>query len=654
MPDHHSGEALGALYRLGEPLGAGASGEVWTAIPVGGEPVLAAKILRAEHASDPRLVERFVRERSVLLELEHENIVAVRDLIVEGDTLAILMELVTGGSLGDLSRERGTLPPAAALSICAQVFRALAAAHANGVTHRDVKPDNVLLTAPWESGDAGTVRVTDFGVASVLDGSGRSTTGILGTPEYMAPELISQGRSSPAGDVYSTGIMLYELLAGRTPFAGPGTDFTIAYRHVSSTPPALPVPAPICRAISMLLAKNPEERPTAADAAAGLERLARLHAGLPPLRPAPVPHAFLESERPATVVRGDLLAGNDDRAEVARSLPAAAPVLGEAGSRTVVRAMAPAEPLHIPPPAAPPRSARPAWLTRRFIVLAAVAVAALIGGAVWLAFALGGNPGPDARSQVAVTASQQDQPLPTGLGTSRSAEYHPETGEITLKLTLTAQKAPLSGEFYAAMPPLSEGGPCPKVIWAGASGTPHQGSVTGISGTCGWSLSGITIPADGNLTVTGSFSGSVKDAAALQAWLDRAATDTNATISDSLAVSTAYPAQRLQGVQVRVPSRAVSQTPLAVTLLPMWPGGTDELNPLFQSPSTGKPSQMLTDVAGDASPVRFDDGCSGAVAVAKDGTTVTVLTVASDCRLRATVGNFTGLESNAFSVTTRG
>ncbi|HLS01000.1 MAG TPA: serine/threonine protein kinase, partial [Beutenbergiaceae bacterium] len=97
----------------------------------------------------------------------------------------------------------------------------------------------------------------------------------------------------------------------------------------------------------------------------------------------------------------------------------------------------------------------------------------------------------------------------------------------------------------------------------------------------------------------------------------------------------------------------VSQTPLPITLVPVWPSGADELNPLYQSPSSGSPSQMLQDIAGGEDGVRFSDSCAGAVAISSDGLTVTALSVTSECRLHASVGNFTSLESSPFSITTR-
>ena len=251
-----TGQALGASYRFGERVGSGAVGEVWTVTSADGR-LLAAKVLRPEHAEDPSLVERFVRERSVLLGLQDSRIVPVRDMVVEGARLAIVMDYVAGGSLRDAVKDLGPLPPAAALTAAAEVFDALAFAHSRGVTHRDVKPDNVLLARPFSECGPGDVLVSDFGISDVVGEKVRQTTGLVGTPQYMPPELISQGRSGPAGDVYSTGVLLYELLAGRTPFAGPGTDFSVAYRHVSSRPPRIPVDDAVWDVLEALLSKDP-------------------------------------------------------------------------------------------------------------------------------------------------------------------------------------------------------------------------------------------------------------------------------------------------------------------------------------------------------------------------------------------------------------
>ncbi|BDZ49539.1 hypothetical protein GCM10025867_17800 [Frondihabitans sucicola] len=678
-----SGEALGASYRLVERIGSGAVGEVWRVEVAATGEDLAAKLLRPEHAEDPAIVERFVRERSVLVALQHPSIVRVRDLIVEGSQLAIVMDLVTGGSGRDLLAANGTLAARDALLLTAETLDALAAAHARGVVHRDVKPDNVLLDGVWRPGRTGAVRVTDFGIASVLAERDRKTTGLLGTPQYMAPESISNGRSGAPADVYGAGVLLYELLSGRTPFAGPGTDFTVAYRHVTSLPPVLDVPAKLWSALETLLAKDPAARPSAAEAAALLRRLSESLPALPPLAPGDAPVDFAEVERPATVVRGSSAASSSATADTVSDAAAPSagtaggsvvgeagrepePELGQAGSATVIRPLV--RPRDTPETAAPEQPAhgrfpRPDWLTNRalaFGALGIVLVAVVVVGAVlWLPSALRHSPTPQA-SAASATAFQQDRPLPTGLSVTRQARYDRDVGEVTLTLTYSAQASALSGSLLEVVPGIGSGSGCPAVAWSDDSVTaqPNQPSVTGLDVQCGWNLSGATVPAGGQITVTGrvpvkSSSLASGTQSALDAWLQREAAATGKAVGDDGVSGTAYPVQRLQGVQVETPARAVSQTTLPVTLVPVWPSGPDDLDPLYRSPSTGSPSQMLVDVAGGEKGVRFSDGCSGALAVSSDGLVVTALSVAPTCTVRAVVGNFANLESEQFGITTR-
>jgi hypothetical protein len=648
-----TGQALGASYRFGERVGSGAVGEVWTVTATDGQ-TFAAKVLRPEHADDPSLVERFVRERSVLLGLQDSHIVTVRDMVVEGARLAIVMDYVAGGSLREAVTEAGPLRPSDALSLAAEVFDALAFAHSRGVMHRDIKPDNVLLARPWQECGPGDVRVSDFGISDVVGERIRQTTGLIGTPQYMPPELISQGRSGPPGDVYSAGVLLYELLAGRTPFAGPGTDFSIAYRHVSSRPPRIPVDDAVWNILDSLLSKDPAQRPAAPEAASALRRLVPGLAGSAPIPRAEAPEDFDDVERPATVVRG---AFTDSELTALASAPPAddgveAPDLGEAGSATiarplprrVVRAQAEARPGE--------KDAAPFWRTRNALLLAGTAVLLLVGMVAGFVV-LGPSDHQAAASGDPLSTQLQDTPLPTGLTISRRASFEPSSGQVRLTLAYAAQKAPLSGEFLEVIPGLAEGDACPAVTWEGATVSRNQASITGLDVECGWKLSGLQVPPGESVQVTATVPVAPADQKALETWLRAGSEATVAATQDPAVKGTAYPVQRLKDVEVRTPARVVTASPLKITLVPVWAGGADELNPLYVSPASGKPSQMLAAVTGGEKGVRFSDGCGGALAVDSSGLTVTALQITPQCTVRASVGNFTELQSPGFGITSR-
>ena len=652
-----TGQALGASYRFNERVGSGAAGEVWTVTSSDGS-IFAAKVLRPEHADDPSLVERFVRERSVLLGLADPAIVTVRDMVVEGARLAIVMDYVAGGSLRDVVKSAGPLPPTDALTLAAEIFDALACAHAKGVTHRDIKPDNVLLARPWADRQPGDVRVSDFGIADVVGERIRETTGLIGTPQYMPPELISRGRSGPQGDVYSTGILLYELLAGRTPFASPGVpDFSVAYRHVSARPPRIPVDDKLWEILDNLLSKDPARRPTAPEAAAMLRRLAPRLAGKPALARGEAPEEFDDVERPATVVRGAftdseltaLASGSADHPEDAEL-----PDLGDAGSATIVRSMPRRDVRPRTDLQAGTADTVPFWRTRKALLLGGTAVLLLV---VMVAGFMVLDPGSGKDKAAAagerLSARMQDPALATGLTISREASYEPSSGQIRLTVTYAAQKAPLSGDFLEVVPGLSAEDSCPAVTWDGATVSRNQGSITGLDLECGWKVSGIKVPAGGSVDVTAQVPAAPGDQKALDDWLQAGSAATTAATQDPEVQGTAYPAQRLLDVEVRTPARVVTPSPLKITLVPVWAGGPDELNPLYVSPASGRPSQMLDAVAGGEQGVRFSDGCGGALAVDSSGLTVTALQISPQCTVRASVGNFTELQSTGFSITSR-
>jgi serine/threonine-protein kinase len=286
---------IGSRYAAHQVLGRGSAGTVW--LGEGPDGPVAIKLLREDLASDQELVGRFVQERTALLGLEHPNIVTVRDLVVDGDDLALVMDLVRGTDLRTrLDRER-RLAPEAAVAIVADIAEGLAAAHAAGVVHRDVKPENVLLDMQGPLGPAGAhpALLTDFGVAKLIDSPRRTrATKIIGTPDYLAPELVEGLPPRAAVDIYALATVLYELLAGFTPFGG-GHPGAVLRRHVTETVAPLPgIPDELWQVLVQCLAKAPASRLRASELAGRLREQLPTLAGIPPLD---VDEPDAESER---------------------------------------------------------------------------------------------------------------------------------------------------------------------------------------------------------------------------------------------------------------------------------------------------------------------------------------------------------------------
>ncbi|MEU1378034.1 serine/threonine-protein kinase [Streptomyces triculaminicus] len=291
---------IGSRYTAHQVLGRGSAGTVW--LGEGPEGPVAIKLLREDLASDQELVGRFVQERAALLGLDHPRVVGVRDLVVDGADLALVMDLIRGTDLRTrLDRER-RLAPEAAVAIVADVADALAAAHAAGIIHRDVKPENVLLDMQGPLGPAGAhpALLTDFGIARLVDfprparerpaGSGDTAGGrspgqrsVIGTPDYLAPEIIEGLPPRASVDVYALATVLYELLAGFTPFGG-GHPGAVLRRHVTEAVAPLPgIPDELWQLIVQCLAKAPASRLRASELAARLHELLPGLAGIPPL-----------------------------------------------------------------------------------------------------------------------------------------------------------------------------------------------------------------------------------------------------------------------------------------------------------------------------------------------------------------------------------
>ncbi|MFD0260299.1 serine/threonine-protein kinase [Kitasatospora indigofera] len=273
---------IGSRYTVHQVIGRGSAGTVW--LGEGPDGPVAVKLLREDLASDQVLVGRFVQERAALTGLDHPRVVGVRDMVVDGDDLALVMELVQGTDLRSRLERDGVLPPQAAVSVIADVADGLAAAHAAGIVHRDVKPENVLLdlAAPPGPGGAPRAKLTDFGIARLVDAPRRTrATRIIGTPDYLAPEIIEGLEPRAAVDIYALATVLYELLAGFTPFGG-GHTGAVLRRHVTESVPPVPgLPDGLWRIIAECLAKAPASRLRAAELAERLREQLPALAGLP-------------------------------------------------------------------------------------------------------------------------------------------------------------------------------------------------------------------------------------------------------------------------------------------------------------------------------------------------------------------------------------
>jgi beta-lactam-binding protein with PASTA domain len=383
------GLVLEGRYRVDRLLARGGMSSVYQGVDLRLDRPVAIKVMESRFAGDRSFIDRFVLEARAAAKLHHPNVVAVHDQGVDGDHVFLVMELVSGGTLRDLLREHRVLPPEVALAVLEPVLSALAAAHQAGLVHRDVKPENVLI------GPSGAIKVADFGlVRAMATASTTSAKLILGTVAYLSPEQVATGSSDARSDVYSAGVMLYEMLTGVPPYQA-DTPLSVAYRHVNDdVPPPSDLQPELPPALDDLVLRatrrDPEQRPV--DAMAFLTEVGRIRAGLglPRVR---VP----EVSRPAGQ-DGDELGqteamtapSRNDPDRTVRTRPVGPGPIGPQGTRAWNRDEL-GMPAPLPAGAQPGRPARPSYADQRrrnrrlFLIWIAVvlALAVVIGGAAW-------------------------------------------------------------------------------------------------------------------------------------------------------------------------------------------------------------------------------------------------------------------------------
>jgi serine/threonine protein kinase, bacterial len=278
---------LDGRYLVQSRIASGGTSTVYRGLDTRLDRPVAVKVMDSRYAGDQQFLTRFQREAQMVARLKAPGLVAVYDQGLDGRHPFLVMELVEGGTLRELLTERGPMPPHAVAAVLRPVLGGLAAAHRAGLVHRDVKPENVLIS------DDGEVKIADFGLVRAVAAAGiTSTSVILGTAAYLSPEQVREGHADPRSDVYSSGILTYELLTGRTPFTG-DSALSIAYRRLDADvpPPGAAiagVPTQFDGFVERATARDPAERyADALEMAADLDAIAG-ELGLPPFRvPAP-------------------------------------------------------------------------------------------------------------------------------------------------------------------------------------------------------------------------------------------------------------------------------------------------------------------------------------------------------------------------------
>ena len=257
--DALEGALLDGRYRVATKIATGGTSTVYRGLDTRLDRPVALKVMDSRYAGDQQFLTRFQLEARSVARLKDPGLVAVYDQGLDARHPFLVMELVEGGTLRELLAERGPMPPHAVAAVLRPVLGGLAAAHRAGLVHRDVKPENVLIS------DEGDVKIVDFGlVRAVAEAGITSTSVILGTAAYLSPEQVRDGNASPRSDVYAAGIVAYELLTGQTPFSG-DTALSVAYRRLDTDVPAPSrvidgVPAAFDELVERATARDPADR----------------------------------------------------------------------------------------------------------------------------------------------------------------------------------------------------------------------------------------------------------------------------------------------------------------------------------------------------------------------------------------------------------
>ncbi|MBT8159346.1 MULTISPECIES: Stk1 family PASTA domain-containing Ser/Thr kinase [Arthrobacter] len=437
VSDHLIGSRVDGRYLVRSRLAGGGMSTVYLATDERLDRDVALKVLHPHLANDQNFLDRLQREARAAASLSHPHVVGVLDQGQDGHIAYIVMEYIKGHTLRDVLNEKKALPPRLAFALIDPVIEGVAAAHAAGLIHRDIKPENVLIA------EDGRIKVGDFGLARAVTAN-TSTGALIGTVAYVAPELVLGKPADARSDIYSTGIMLYEMLTGKQPYAG-DVPIQVAYQHVNAevAPPSLAVPglaADVDELVQWCTAKEPDDRPV--DGSALLSELRHIRTTLSDaqldLNP-PAAAAAVVNAEPRTAVATAIVAPFDDgRTETLErigrptdiisgqrnpttvmpsSLPPAAVYTGELdrqdappSKRDLKRIARQEEKDRLRAAATPSRTLREGNPRRRAIIwIVVVIVLAILAGAAGWFFGMGpGSPGtiPDTKNKTVAEAQQ--------------------------------------------------------------------------------------------------------------------------------------------------------------------------------------------------------------------------------------------------------